>query len=528
MYLPGMTYGLGETPQYGSTAVYSAKLELPDDQPNTGSLTVVNILGPVTGDSGLVKYKRTQNDQFEPYLAESWTLSDDLKSWTFRLRPDVKWHDGTPLVAEDVKFYIDLAVSPPKGRRTLWSNQLPGLKEVQVLDIHTVRLEFEVSSPNLLEVFANTASTIALPRHLAQAELDKGNVTFGMSPLGWVGLGPFKLIEHVRGSSFRAGRFDQYWEKDAEGRALPYLDAVLFVPIPDKSVALSAFRAGRIDTTSRGAGANLDPEMVAIAKRTFGDKVWFMRHPYVNHGIQMNSLRPPFDDIRARQAVALYLNREDAAQKMYGGFAYTAGLVSPGSWWFSGAYANWPGFNPATKERDQAEAKRLLQEAGLAGTKVDITNRIDYLFIAEMTYEVLRGVGFEPRIQSMDVPSASEFTQSMRHQVSTGGAGVISGFPGGTLASWVSTSKTSGNVTNDTKIDEFAAVIATSLDPVVRRDALWAAERYIILEKAYNAPYYREEAVIAHRTYLKGVTVPGFASHNNTDRATDWIDKSMR
>ena len=157
MYLSTMSYGRGETPQYGGEAVYSNKADPMVDDTMYGSITTRNVFGAVTGDGGLVMYNRNQNDQFAGYLAESWAASEDFKTWTFKLRPDVKWHDGDALVAEDIKWFIELAVKPPKGRKASGLyNVLIDMESVQVIDPRTVQLKFKVTSPFLLEEFAHT------------------------------------------------------------------------------------------------------------------------------------------------------------------------------------------------------------------------------------------------------------------------------------------------------------------------------------------------------------------------------------
>ena len=527
MYLPGMSYGAGETPQYGGTASYSNKAALPnDDITSTSSITMINVLGSMVSDGNLVKLKETNNNEFTGNVAESWSVSSDFKTWTFKMRPNVKWHDGHPVTAEDAKFWIDLTVFPPKGRLAGGpANSLPNLQEAKVVDLMTLQLIFKQPSPFLLESFGAGTGNMVHPKHLAQPELDKGNNTVSPSEIGWVAFGPFKFDQYTRGTSFRTVRFDQYWEKDEAGRALPYLDAVYNVFIPDRTVAIGAFRAGRLDSTPRGVGSSLDPEQLASVNKTLPGKAYYHRYAYNNYGIDMNALKPPFNDIRARKAVFLYMDRLEGAQKMQGGFAFSSGFTSPTSAWHSGAYNNWPGYTQATKAADQAEGKRLLKEAGLVGTVATINCRTDYLYMCEFSESVLRGVGFEPRIIMEDVNASSATTRTLQFHAVMGT--LYNGlFPGAALDTWVTTAVT--NRFNDKKIDAYQDIILTSVDPQVRRQALWDAERYTLLEQAYKAPFLREETVQAYRTYLKGSVVPGYQPHTNTDRATDWIDKSMR
>ena len=530
MYLATMQYGKGETPQYGGTAVHSNKADPQTDDPMlTGSITVRNVFGAVTGDGGLLRYKRTQNDVFDPYLAESWTVSDDYKTWTFKLRPNVKWHDGTTMVADDIKWYIDVAVFPPKGRKVApFSNAAPGLKEVKVVDSLTLQLIFKDASPQLLEELSSYSYTIAHQRKLGQAEIEKGNVGFGMAVLGGVSVGPFKWDKYVKGASFHAVRFDQYWEKDEAGRSMPYLDAISNALITDKTVTLGAFRAGRLDTMSRGIGASPDAEMMQLIQRSLPGKVWYHRYPYLNNGLSFNATKPPFDDVRLRRAVALYIDRDEACQKMYGGFCYGSGWTVPGVSWYSGEYVNFPGFNQKTKAQDQAEAKRIVKELGLVGTKVEQSCRIDYTFNAEFNEQVLRSLGFEPRINCMDIQLNSEYNNAGKMMTSTGGA-ASGGFPSPVMAGLVSTAVDIGTVLPaHPEFDRWQKIVLTSLDPKERRDALWAAEKFYFEEKVFAAPYFREEVIMPQRTYLKGTIVPGWAAHANEDRATDWIDKSSR
>lgn len=527
MYLPGMSLGANETPQYGGQASYSNKAPLPnDDITTTSSITMINVLGSMVSDGNLVKLKRTNNNEYAGNIVEAWSVSSDNKVWTFKMRPNVKWHDGKPVTAEDAKFWIDLTVFPPKGRTQGGpANALPYLQAAKVVDPMTLELIFKQPSPYLLESFAATTGNMVHPKHLAQPELDKGNNTVSPSQFGWVAFGPFKFDHYERGSSFRTVRFDQYWEKDDAGRSLPYLDSVYNVFIPDRTVALGAFRAGRLDSTPRGVGSSLDPDMLASVNKTLPGKAWFHRYAYNNYGIDMNAMKAPFNDIRARKAVFLYMDRAEGAQKMQAGFAFSSGFTSPTSAWHSGQYNNWPGYRQDTKAQDKAEAKRLMKEAGLVGSPLTINCRNDYLYMCEFSEAQLRAVGFDPKIILEDVNTSVTTGRTLQFQVVMGT--LYNGlFPGAALETWVTTAIT--NRFNDTKIDAYQDIILTSSDPQVRRQALWDAEKYVLLEQAYKSPFLREETVQGYRTYLKGSVVPGYQPHTNTDRSTDWIDKSLR
>lgn len=157
-FLSGMTWGDGETPQYGGVHTFSNKRDPSHDDPIlSSSITLRTPWSTVVGEGGLVIYNRRHNDQPEGYLAESWTVSKDFKTWTFKLRQGAKWHDGDPFTASDYKWYAELGINPPDGRRrsSRYFNALTGINAIEAPDEQTVVLRFDQASPNLLEDFSS-------------------------------------------------------------------------------------------------------------------------------------------------------------------------------------------------------------------------------------------------------------------------------------------------------------------------------------------------------------------------------------
>ena len=175
----------------------------------------------------------------------------------------------------------------------------------------------------------------------------------------------------------------------------------------------------------------------------------------------------------------------------------------------------------------RAEALRLMKESGAGGSTVVISCREVYVYMCEFLDTTMRGLGLAPRIDAMDLNRLNEITQPGRHQMTIAGTGT-QGLPGTPLTTFVTTNPLNSDKHGDTKVDDFQKKILSSIDPVERRNTLWEAERYILVDKVYDVVFYRTEAVIAYRTYIKGAIVPGWQVHDNNDRATDWIDKSLR
>lgn len=524
-YLPGMQYGAGKVPQYGGRATFANRGDLRSSDPMFFSgINNDNILSSIHGDGGLVRAKESNIFEPEPYLAESWTAEDNFKSWTFKLRPDVKWHDGTPFTAEDVKFLIDLAVFPPQGRRTANNAADYGsLKEVLAVDNLTVRLVEKEPVPHLLETVVRYSNVMSHPRHLAKPKIEAGNVNVAMNDLGWVSVGPFKYDSYEKASSFTVIRFDQYFLGDNKGRALPYLDSVFYPVIPDPTVGVSAFRAGRLDGTSRGTGHHLTPNMVTQVKKTFGEKAWFMRLPYTGWGGGTNALKAPFDDIRLRQAVNLYTDRQEHMRLVYGGFAIESDLMVPGSYWTDPGFPAWPGMSASTKAQDQADGKTLIKEAGLEGAPIAITCADVFLQNCEFLELQLKGLGLSPRIEILDQVSVNQRVQEGNFQVVVATIGAEN--PDQALLAFVTTNRTNANKHGDARIDEYHQRIVATVDPSERRQILWEGQRYLIQEKAYLQPWPREEAVIAYRSHIKGLWVTSAQVHYLNDMGTTWIDR---
>lgn len=526
-YLAGMQYARGQEPQYGGVAILSNRGEPPGLDPTvTGTTTLVAMTQSITGRRGtLVRAKLSNSFEAEGYMAKSWETTDNFTLWTFKLRQDVKWHDGVGVTADDIKFYVDLVNNPPAGRLKAVQGAYGNIKEAQVIDPYTIRLVMKSPTPHLLDPMMDNGGYMSHPKHLAEPILKAGNPLVGFPDFNFVSVGPHKFASYAKGSGLKVVRNPIYFEKDAKGQTLPYLDGINFHIVTDPTVAVSALRAGKLDGTSRGGGHQLSPDMIAGIKKSLGDKVWYSRGPSLLKGPMMQAMVPPFNDINLRRAVSLYADRQEGIKTVWGGLAEVSGLGWPGSPWANPDVSTWPGYAASTKAADRAEAKRLLQLSGLAGTKVEISAYQFYLPDMEFIDQQLRGLGLDPYINVQDDNLSGETGRSGKFQVKVGGGN--SAQPSATFAAWVTTNPLNSNKHGDTKVDDYAREFNEALDPLVRRKIWYEAERYILQEKVYYAAFYREVFVVGYRTYFKGVWVPG-TDTDETQFDEAWIDKSMR
>jgi len=274
-------------------------------------------------------------------LAESWEVSSDGLVWTFHLRDGVKWHDGAPFTADDVKFSFDTWMNP--NIPYYLSGNVAGLSGVEVVDRLTVKVHAKqplASFPALLAYNMNI-----LPKHLLEGYSDEelANPTeFLRNPIG---TGPFKFDRKQAGSYVRVVANEEYWG----GR--PYLDAVVFKVIPDIDTQLAQLQAGDLDFVV------IEPYQMAPLQGVKGLRV--DEAPQVNHFyIDLNHYNPIFQDKSVRQALTYALDRQAIIDNILMGTAKLAtGPISPLLKW---------AYEPNVKQYpcDPAKAKQLLDAAG--------------------------------------------------------------------------------------------------------------------------------------------------------------------
>lgn len=196
-------------------------------------------------------------DEVEPALAESWTHSDDGLTWTFNIRRDVKWHDGQPFTAHDVEFTFNKIIYndeiPASSRPAFTFRYLEdgewtqGIMTVTALDDYTVLCELPVS----FAPFLRSMGTAIYPMHILEPYVDDGTFvsTWDIStdPAEIIGTGPFTIGLYAPAERVVMKRNPNYWLKDDEGNALPYLDEVIHIIVPDLETELIKFRAGETD-----------------------------------------------------------------------------------------------------------------------------------------------------------------------------------------------------------------------------------------------------------------------------------------
>ena len=297
---------------------------------------IPNILFNKTLYSALIKYDLDGVTPV-PDLAESWS-SPDAKVWTFKLRRDVKWHDGRPFTAEDVKFTFDAMLDPKVNKTNIGT--LVTLKRTDVVDPYTVRLTFDEPLASL-PVGLGWLIFI-LPKHLlAGTDLNKPT-EFLKNPIG---TGPFKFAEFVAGSHTTVVPNPDYFGEKAK------IDAVIFKQIPDLNTQVAQVLTGELDI------AFPEVQQLDALKNAANIEIKYMT-PIQYFFIGLNNRNPLFADKRVRQALAYAVDRQAILESVVQGKAILAtGPIHPAIKW---------AYNPEVKKYpyDANKAKELLAEAG--------------------------------------------------------------------------------------------------------------------------------------------------------------------
>lgn len=296
--------------------------------------------------NSLVRYDPKDPLKVVGDLAERWEMAEDGLSYTFHLIKTAKFHDGVPLTAADVKYTFDFARNPPEGSSSIRKVLLKPIKDVVVVDDHTVRLDLVRRSPSLISTLA-TGWFVVAPKHILEA---KGHMKDNV-----VGSGPFMLKSYNRGTSIELVRNPNYHVPNR-----PYLDGISFYIIPDTGTAFSYLTTGQIDMVHEVPGSD-----ARRAIKDYADVVKIHREPsYVGDPYTVNMQRKPFDDLRVRKALALSINHDEALKVVNQGDGIVGGLLPPMPWGLSAEeLATIGGYGPDI-DASRAEAKALLAEAG--------------------------------------------------------------------------------------------------------------------------------------------------------------------
>lgn len=262
-----------------------------------------------------------------PGAAESWTLSDDGLTYTFKLRENAKWSDGSPVTAQDFEFSFKRVEDPKTAAK--YANILYPIKNaeaintgkaevatlgVKAVDDKTFQVTLERPTPFFLELLAHQT---ALP--VSKASVEKNGADF-VKPGVMVSNGAFKLVSHVPNDSLVVEKNENHWDA-----ANTKLDKVIFYPIDDQAASVRRFEAKEMDLVY-----NFSADQIERLRGTYKDQV-HVSPTLATYYYAFDSSQAPYDDVRVRQALSMAVDRDFLAKEIYSGSQIPAySLVPPG------------------------------------------------------------------------------------------------------------------------------------------------------------------------------------------------------
>ena len=333
-------------------------------------------------------------DSIIPELAERWSWQDNYRNLVFFLRRNVKWHDGQPFTAKDVKYTFDVTReakdAPAKFRLSPRKDWYANVDSVETPDPYTVVFSLKRPQPSLLLMLASGYSPV-LPAHVPVAELRSR----------CMGTGPFRLKEYQRNQFIVMERNPDYFVPNR-----PYLDGIRYTITTERSTRLAALQAGQLDIS---LPLEITKPMADQLKKNAPSLVVTVAGQNGSDNVVLNHKKPPFDNPTVRRAVNYALDRHAAVQGLRQGGAMVGAALMPkpyGVWGLTDKeLAGLAGFGAPAK--DKAEARRLLASAGYGPGKplrVDLVTRSFgvYVDLASFVSDHLHQVGLEAPVKLIE------------------------------------------------------------------------------------------------------------------------------
>jgi peptide/nickel transport system substrate-binding protein len=500
-------------PKSGGTLEFAVTVE-PENY-DCHSNTSFAFLHPIAPHySTLLKFDAANYPEVVGDLAESWSVSPDRLTYSFKLRPNVLFHDGSRFTSADVKASYERIVHPPPGIVSARQVDYAAISRIDTPDPRTVVFHLKWPEAAMLASFASPWNCIYSAAKLAQdPNFPKANV---------LGTGPFVFVEHVKGKQWSGRRWDKYFRP---GR--PYLDAYQADFMAPGAVT-KAYENGSILAEFRGVSPTQRDELIEVMK----DGVAVSESPWLsNLMVVFNTKRAPLNDARVRLALSFAIDRWGEAERQ--GTAtfmkYVGGLMRPGSAWATpeGELATLPGFSrDVTAAR--AEARRLLAEAGVSNLKLGLLVRgipMPHFAAADLLTQAWREIGVTTTQQRLNIWEWQKLVDRGDFDVALDFSGDFYDDPTMQLTKYVSRDLSPVNFagSQDRFLDALFIGQAMTTDQRERARIVRAFERHALTE-AYTVPLLWWNRIVVTSSKLKGwhITPSHFVGQ---DLADVWLEK---
>jgi peptide/nickel transport system substrate-binding protein len=510
----GSTVALSQTPKKGGTLYYAVTTEPPnyDCHGNTNygvSQAVFSHYSRLLRDAGDWREPKIVGD-----VAESWDTASDGRIFTFKLRKDVRFHDGSLLTSADVRATYERLIKPPPGVLSARQALYQDISSIDIPDDHTIIFKLSAYNAGMLDAFASPWNCI-----YSAAKL-KENPKFPETNV--LGTGAFTFAGHVKGQSWEGKRFDSYFRPGH-----PYLDGFKAFFIKGSALA-TGLAGGQFDIEFRGVTPGERDRILEQMK----DNAVVLEGPWVTSLIvTLNNKRKPFDDLRVRQALTHAIDRWGGSTSVsrISLLKYVGGFTRPG---YELALApteleKLPGFwRDIDKARE--EARRLLKEAGVGSLKILLLNRDTqqpYTPASIFVIDQWRRIGIEVEHKQID-PRA--YYEAISRGDFDAAIDFVSDFSDDPNLHYIrllsdGQSPVSYAQHSDRSLDELFEKQKRATSMTERKQLANRFEQ-VALTGAYNMPLFWWQRIIVHHKKVRGWRL--LPSHNSGTDLTDiWLEQ---
>jgi peptide/nickel transport system substrate-binding protein len=442
--------------------------------------------------------------------------TDDGRTYTFKIRQDAKWHDGTPLTAADVAASFNAIIFPPEGVLSARVGNFVMVDKVAAPDPATVVFHLKFATGAFLTAVANPFNWI-----YQKAVLDKDPHWYEKNILG---SGPFKFTGYETGQSIKGEGNPDYYLK-----GLPYLDGIVGIFADKQATRVDAIRADRAAIEFRGMPPSARDELMGA----LGDKIDVQEGDWdVGSAVTPNHQKKPFDDVRVRRALSLAIDRWGGAPGLskiaivhtVGGVVFPGSPLAATKEELEQMAGYWPDI-----EKSRAEAKRLLKEAGAEGLSFELLNRnVDqpYKYVGAWLIDQWSKIGLH--VTQRVVPSGPWF-DAMRNGnfdvvVEAPGWGIVN--PPIDVQKFLPASVSSenyGHYEDATEVELYDKMLHET-DPAKQRALMRRFETYVLDDQVHEIWALWWHRIVPYRSYVKGFKIAP-THFINQDLARIWLDK---
>ncbi|MBI2219182.1 MAG: ABC transporter substrate-binding protein [Candidatus Rokubacteria bacterium] len=514
LLLGAQPVGAQEKPRYGGELLFVVPSQPPSYDAHQEE--TFGVIHPMAAHySTLLRVDPFEKTGTKPIgdLAESWTISKDGLTYTFKLRKSVKFHDGAQMTSKDVKASYDKIIFPPAGLKSSRKATYGSVEAVEAVDPYTVRFRLKWPESSFLLNLSSPWNWIY------RAETLEKDIRWYEKNVN--GTGPFTFVEHVKGSHWVGKKNPDYWDKGK-----PYLDGYRALFISASAPQVAAIRGERAHIQFRGFSPAERDQLV----HALGPKITVQESPWdCVLMVAMHHEKKPFDDKRVRRALTLALDRYEGSKNLSKITIVrdVGGIQVPGT-----PYATPPeelqkvaGYGKDIN-KSRAEAKRLLREAGVPeGFSFTFKNRgipHPYEPIGVWLIDQWRQIGLNVKQEFIEASAYHPMLKRGDFEVAMDFACGFIVEPDLDLGRFVSDSDANYGKHKDKVIDELYLKQGRAVDAEERKKILRQFEKRLLDEEAHIMYTLWWHRIIPHSSKVKGWTItPAHYLNNQLD--TVWL-----